>query len=75
MISWPLLSDPNRYFATLDNSTDVASTCYPTNVVVANELLTVWSGYHGGPAQRAKRPTDDVVPAVIKMARTALPSM
>lgn len=56
-----------HYFATLDNGTG-HTTCYPTNIVDGEQLLTAWSLYYGGPSILS-----EVQPATILLGRTALP--
>ena len=60
------------YFATLDNATD-HTTCYPTNIVVGDEVLTAWSTYDGGPSATAAAASASTAPANIRLARTAVP--
>lgn len=37
--------DTWQYYATLENGTGIGTDCYPTNIVVGNEVLTVYSTY------------------------------
>ena len=64
------------YLATLDNGTDHTS-CYPTTIVVGEEVLTAWSAYFGGPAGESTggaAAAAAAAPANIRLARTAVPA-